>query len=193
MAPVGVFVHRQIAAHQRAFGVHVMHSRAVKAEVAALAAFLVLAAVGCNSGSTSGENTPSPSAPASAIGGAGSTFVAPLMSAWIDGYRQRHPKVLVTYRAIGSGAGIDEFKKAFLGFAASDAPLSDKQIEEMSPTVQVPATAGPVCVIYNLPKLEHPLRLGPKSLAGIFLGRIISWRDPEITRDNPARAPSQKR
>ena len=119
------------------------------------------------------------------IGGAGSTFVAPLMSAWIDGYQQAHPKMLVKYRAIGSGGGIDEFKKGWLEFAASDAPLSDDQVKELRPTIQVPATAGPVCVIYNLPNMEHPLRLSPKSLAGIFLGRIINWQDPQIASDNP--------
>ena len=86
--------------------------------------------------------------------------------------------------------GIDEYKKGWLGFGASDAPLSDEQIKEMPPTVQLPATAGPVCLIYNLPNLERPLRLSPRSLAGIYLGRIISWQDPQITGDNPgARLP----
>lgn len=157
---------------------------------AALAAWAVLSAIGCNSGSDSNEMAPSPSAPISVIGGAGSTFVAPLMSAWIDGYQQAHPKMLVKYRALGSGGGIDEFKKGWLEFAASDAPLSDDQMKELPPVIQIPATAGPVCVIYNLPNLEHPLRLSPKSLAGIYLGRIISWQDPQIASDNPrARLP----
>ena len=113
-------------------------------------------------------------------------FVAPLMSGLDLRTRQAHPKVVVTYRAIGSGGGIDEFKKGWLGFAASDAPLSDEQPKEMPPAVQVPATAGPVCVIYNLPSLDRPLRLSPRSLAGIYLGRIISWQDPELVKDNPA-------
>ena len=137
---------------------------------AALAAGAVLSAIGCNSGSDSNEMAPSPSAPISVIGGAGSTFVAPLMSAWIDGYQQAHPKMLVKYRALGSGGGIDEFKKGWLEFAASDAPLSDDQMKELPPVIQIPATAGPVCVIYNLPNLEHPLRLSPKSLAGSISG-----------------------
>ena len=115
-----------------------MFDGTVKPGIAALAASLVLAAVGCNSASNSTETSPSATAPASAIAGAGSTFVAPLMSAWIHEYQKIHPKVQVTYRAIGSGAGIDEYKKGWLGFAASDAPLSDEQIREMPPTVQVP-------------------------------------------------------
>jgi phosphate transport system substrate-binding protein len=107
------------------------------------------------------------------------------MAAWIEGYRQAHPKIQITYRPIGSGGGIDEFGRGWLGFAASDAPLGDRQLQQMSPTIQVPATAGPVCITYNLPNLTRPLRLSPKAVAGIYLGRIISWQDPEIARDNP--------
>lgn len=162
-----------------------MDNGTVKAGAAALAAFFIMAAAGCSSASNSAEITAAPGAPANAIAGAGSTFVAPLVSAWIKGYQDAHPSVRVSYRAIGSGGGIDELKKGWLGFAASDAPLSDEQLKDMAPTVQVPATAGPVCVIYNLPNLERPLRLSPKSLAGIYLGRIISWQDPEIASDNP--------
>lgn len=148
-------------------------------------ALLLVASTGCESTSTSTEASASPDAPNSTIGGAGSTFVAPLMSAWIDGYQHAHPKNAVKYRAIGSGAGIDEFKKGWLEFGASDAPLSDDEIKSISPTIQVPGTAGPVCITYNLPGLERPLRLSPQAVAGIFLGTIISWQDPAILRDNP--------
>jgi len=118
------------------------------------------------------------------IGAAGSTFIAPLMERWSSSYEQTHP-VHVNYRPIGSAAGIDEMKKGFLQFGASDAPLSDDQVKEIAPMVQVPASAGPVCIIYNLPSLSAPLRLSAKTLAGIYLGNIISWQDPAIARDNP--------
>jgi len=107
------------------------------------------------------------------------------MSAWAKGYEQNHPNVRVNYRPIGSGAGIEEFKKGWLEVAASDAPLTDDELKGIIPTVQVPATAGPVCIVYNLPHLEKPLRLSPRTLAEIYLGNIISWQDPEIQRDNP--------
>lgn len=118
------------------------------------------------------------------IGAAGSTFIAPLMTRWAANYGQTH-KVNVNYRSIGSGAGIEEMKKGFLEFGASDAPLSDEQLGQMAPVVQVPASAGPVCVTYNLPTLSAPLRLSGKTLSGIFLGNIITWQDPAIVRDNP--------
>ncbi len=154
------------------------------ASVAALSALVVLATAGCHPGASSAEASTS-SSPASVVAGAGSTFVAPLMTAWINGYQHAHPKNLVNYRSIGSGGGIDEFKKGWLGFAASDAPLSDDQVKEISPTIQVPGTAGPVCIIYNLPGLARTLKLSSKALAGIYLGTVISWQDPLIVKDNP--------
>lgn len=155
------------------------------AGVALVSAIVILGTAGCHPGGSSAEASTSPNAPASVIGAAGSTFVAPLMAAWVEGYQHAHPKNQVNYRAIGSGGGIDEFKKGWLGFAASDAPLSDDQIKEISPTIQVPGTAGPVCIIYNLSGLARPLKLSSKALAGIYLGTVISWQDPLIVKDNP--------
>jgi phosphate transport system substrate-binding protein len=120
-----------------------------------------------------------------AIGAAGSTFIAPIMSNWIAAYQQSHPSALVNYRPVGSGAGLDELRKSMLELAASDAPLSDDQIQKMFPVIQLPVTAGAVTVVYNLPDAQSPLRFTPSTLAGIFLGNIISWQDPAIVRDNP--------
>lgn len=120
-----------------------------------------------------------------AIGAAGSTFVNPIMTKWIDTYHQAHPAIQVNYRPIGSGAGIAELKQGTLEIAASDAPLSDEQLKEMFPVIQLPVAAGPVCAVYNLPALKTPLRLSGSTLAGIFSGKIISWQDPAIARENP--------
>ncbi len=146
----------------------------------------LLLTLGCSSKSDSEEVfTPSPDAPTAAMGAAGSTFIAPLMGKWVGVYQQTHPKVLINYRPIGSGAGIEEMKQGFLSFGASDAPLTDDQAKQMTPVVQVPASAGPVCIVYNLPNLSVPLRLSAKTLSGIYLGNIISWQDPAIAKDNP--------
>jgi phosphate transport system substrate-binding protein len=120
-----------------------------------------------------------------AIGTAGSTFVGPIMTKWIAAYQQAHPGTLVNYRPIGSGAGIDLLKQSTLEIAASDMPLNDEQLKGIFPVIQVPVTAGAVCAVYNLPELKSPLRLSSSTLAGIFLGNIISWQDPAIGRDNP--------
>jgi phosphate transport system substrate-binding protein len=123
-----------------------------------------------------------------AIGAAGSTFVNPIMTKWIGAYEQAHPGTLINYRPIGSGAGIEALKQSTLEIAASDMPLSEEQLKGMFPVIQVPVVAGAVCAIYNLPELKGPLRLSPSTLAEIFLGKIISWQDPAIARDNPGAA-----
>ena len=107
------------------------------------------------------------------------------MKRWIIGFLQAHPKILVNYRANGSGAGIDELKKSITEFAASDAPLSDDQLKGASAVIQVPVSAGPVCIIYNIPSLKSPLRLSAKSLADIFRGQIVNWNDAAIAHENP--------
>jgi phosphate transport system substrate-binding protein len=106
------------------------------------------------------------------------------MNSWIAAYQQIHPSTLVNYRPIGSGAGLDEFKKTILGFAASDAPLNDEDLRQIFPVVQIPVTAGPVCAIYNVAGVTTPLKLSGATLAGIFLGNIITWQDPAIEREN---------
>ena len=120
-----------------------------------------------------------------AIGAAGSTFVNPIMTRWISTFQGSHAAIQINYRAIGSAAGLNELKQGTLEIAASDAPLNDEQLNELAPLIQVPVAAGPVCAVYNLPGLKAPLRLSGATLAGIFLGKIISWQDPAIARENP--------
>jgi phosphate transport system substrate-binding protein len=120
-----------------------------------------------------------------AIGAAGSTFVNPIMQKWIATYQQAHPGILVNYRPIGSGAGITALKNSELEIAASDMPLNDDQLQGTISVLQVPIAAGAVCAVYNLPGLKAPLRFSSSTLAGIFLGNIISWQDPAIAHDNP--------
>ena len=103
-----------------------------------------------------------------AIGAAGSTFIAPIMTNWIKTYQQVHPSTMINYRPIGSGAGLSELRKSILEIAASDAPLSDNQISQMYPVIQVPVTAGPVCAIYNLPEMKSPLRFSASDSSGNF-------------------------
>jgi phosphate transport system substrate-binding protein len=117
--------------------------------------------------------------------GAGSTFINPIMSHWIADFQSRHPGVQINYQSIGSGGGIQQLKKGLVDFGASDAALNDEQLKEMPPLVQIPESAGPVCITYNLPDLKSPLRLSPAVLAGIYLGTIKTWQDPQIRTDNP--------
>jgi phosphate transport system substrate-binding protein len=150
-------------------------------------ALVVLSSLGlltaCNSSSS--ENV--------VLNGAGSTFVYPVMGHWIQDFHQSHPAVRINYQSIGSGGGIQQVKSGTVDFGASDAPLSDQELGQMPPVIQIPESAGPVCVTYNLEGLQKPLQLSSDALAGIFLGKITSWQDPLLKKDNPdAKLPNSK-
>src|SRR5271165_6882075 len=80
------------------------------------------------------------------IVGAGSTFVNPLMSHWIPAFQSSHSGVQINYQSIGSGGGIQQLKKGLVDFGASDAALDDQKLKEMPALVQIPESAGPVCI-----------------------------------------------
>jgi phosphate transport system substrate-binding protein len=137
-----------------------------------------LLAAGCNSsGKQPAENT-------SNIIGAGSTFINPIMSHWIADFQSSHPAVKINYQSIGSGGGIEQLKQGLVDFGASDAALDDQQLQAMPALLQIPESAGPVCITYNLPELRAPLKLSSATLAGIYLGRIQFWQDAAIKNDN---------
>jgi len=138
------------------------------------------AAIGC---SKSNQN-PAAGNSSSAIIGAGSTFIYPIMTRWIAAFQGTHQGVQINYQSIGSGGGIQQLKQGLVDFGASDAALDDAKLKEMPPLIQIPESAGPVCITYNLPELKEPLKLSAATVAGIFLGKIKTWRDPAIVKDN---------
>jgi len=142
-----------------------------KAILAATTALLSLTA--CNSTKTI------------SITGAGSTFIYPAMGRWAADFQQARKDVQITYQSIGSGGGIQQVKAGTVDFGASDAALSDEQLAAIKPVLQLPESAGPVVITYNLPELKQPLRLSPEALSGIFLGTIKTWQDPVIKNANP--------
>lgn len=142
---------------------------------AAAVAVLMVGIAGCKPGGP--ENV--------ALSGAGSTFVYPVMTRWIQDFSKVHTNVQINYQSIGSGGGIQQVKAGTVDFGASDVALTDQQLGEMKPLIQIPESAGPVCITYNLPDLKQPLQLSADSLAGIFLGTIRTWQDSAIAKDNP--------
>src|SRR5262245_60480554 len=110
---------------------------------------------------TSCTSGPSPEQTVTIVG-AGSSFVNPIMTRWIADFQQNNANVRINYQSVGSGAGIEQLGKGLVDFGASDAPLSDDKLKTMPPLVQLPESAGPVCITYNLPFLKEPLKLsGP--------------------------------
>ena len=77
------------------------------------------------------------------IQGAGATFPAPLYQKWFADYHAAHPEVRVTYLSMGSGAGIALFTEGKADFGASDAGMTDEQIDKVKGGVQLlPVTAA---------------------------------------------------
>lgn len=123
------------------------------------------------------------------LNGAGSTFAAPLYSAWMDAYRKMHPDVQITYAAVGSGGGIRQIMENSVDFGASDGPLSEKQIRDYRDNhgfeiLHLPAMLGAAVPAYNVPGATD-LNFTGEILAEIYLGKISRWDDPALHQANP--------
>jgi phosphate transport system substrate-binding protein len=117
------------------------------------------------------------------LNGSGSTFAFPLYSKWIDAFHQREPSIRVNYQSIGSGAGIANIIAGTTDFGASDAPMSEEQLKGLPvPILHFPTAMGAVAVTFNVNHIDR-LCFDPETLAGIFLGKITTWKDPAIRRN----------
>lgn len=116
--------------------------------------------------------------------GAGSTFVAPLVSAWTPAWGHAFG-YSVQYSAVGSGAGIAAITNKQVDFGASDAPLTPDQQSACRDCVQIPWALSAVSVFYNVPGAPVHVRLDGATISKIFLGQITNWNDPAIAKSNP--------
>jgi phosphate transport system substrate-binding protein len=122
---------------------------------------------------------------ADTLTGAGATFPAPLYEKWMSTFSEKFPARMITYRAIGSGAGIEALRKGEIDFAASDAPLSDEDLAQFPQRIRhVPTVVGGVVPIYHLEGPVRDLRFTPEILAGIYLGKIKRWDDALVKAAN---------
>ena len=130
------------------------------------------------------------------INGAGATFPAPIYTKWFAEYTKIDPNVRFNYQPIGSGAGIQQITARTVDFGASDAPLTDQQLQEAGASggelLHIPTVAGAVAVIYNLPNVPTGLKLDGETLADIYLGKITEWDDPAIKSQNAEAASNLK-
>lgn len=120
------------------------------------------------------------------LNGAGATFPNPMYSKWFSEYHKIHPEVQINYQPIGSGGGIRQILAGTVDFGASDGPMSDEQLAQTKTKIlHVPTVLGAVVPAYNIPGVSGEVKFTPQALAGIFLGKITSWNDKEITSANP--------
>lgn len=119
------------------------------------------------------------------INGAGATFPYPLYSKWFAEYQKVAKDVSINYQSIGSGGGVRLFQEKTVDFGASDSPMNQEQLaKNPEPALHIPTALGAVVVTYNLPGVSGNLQLTPDVLADIFLGKLTTWNDPRIQKDN---------
>ncbi len=63
--------------------------------------------------------------------------------------------------------------------------LESYKAQHHSGVVHLPAVIGAVVPVYNLPGSPTRLNFTPEVLAGIFLGTISKWNDPQLVSANP--------
>jgi phosphate transport system substrate-binding protein len=137
---------------------------------AAAVALTAIAAAGAKSNDTT-------------ISGAGSSFVAPLVSTWTPAVGSAFGYTL-QYSPVGSGAGIAAITNRQVDFGASDAPLSTDQANACKGCVQIPWALSATSIAYNVPGAPVHLNLDGATISKIFLGQISKWNDPAIVALN---------
>jgi len=119
------------------------------------------------------------------LNAAGATFPYPIYSKWFDVYHTAHPNIQINYQSIGSGGGIRQLQAGTVDFGASDGPMSDDQLAQSKfKILHFPTVLGAVVPTYNIAGVSGDLNFTQKALAGIYLGTITKWNDPEIAKAN---------
>jgi phosphate transport system substrate-binding protein len=120
------------------------------------------------------------------INGAGATFPNPIYSKWFDEYHRKFPQLQINYQSIGSGGGIRQVMEGTVDFGASDMPMTDEQLTQgKTKILHFPTVLGANVAAYNIPDVKEELNFTPEALAGIFLGKITKWTDPQLRNTNP--------
>jgi len=168
-----------------------------------LVAALALAACGSDnntpaaSGSTSAGTGASASSSSSISCGSGTLTLAGssaqknAMDKLSKDYQTSCSGATINYNPSGSGAGVTSFEQKQVDFAGSDFPLSGTDVAKADArctggqAVDLPMVPGAIAVLYNVSGVTSPLNLSAANLAKIFNGKITTWNDPAITKDNP--------
>jgi phosphate transport system substrate-binding protein len=120
------------------------------------------------------------------LNAAGATFPYPIYSKWFDVYHTQHSNIQINYQPIGSGGGIRQLEAGTVDFGGSDAPMTDEQLGQSKVKIlHFPTVLGAAVPSYNVAGVTGDLNFTQKALAGIFLGTITKWNDPELTKANP--------
>jgi phosphate transport system substrate-binding protein len=123
------------------------------------------------------------------VTGSGSTFVQPLMDAWVKEYKKATGGE-VSYQGVGSTAGIKNMLKRSEDFGATDAFMSDKDIKQAEENpkegavLHIPLVMGGIVPAYNVEGVTKPIHFTGESLAKIYLGQIKKWSELKTIAGN---------
>lgn len=145
--------------------------------------------------SSSGSDGSSPSSAASSpadltgkIAAGGSSAQEKAQEAWRAGFGQSNPNVTITYDAVGSGTGQQNFVSGAYQFAGSDSPMDDPTLAKAksqcgADPIEFPVYISPIDVAFNLKGVKS-LNLDADTVAKIFSDKITKWNDPAIAALN---------
>ncbi|MEU8799034.1 phosphate ABC transporter substrate-binding protein PstS [Spirillospora sp. NPDC048819] len=123
------------------------------------------------------------------VNAAGSSAQKNAMEEWTKVYASECAGANLNYNPSGSGAGIQAFTNGQVAFAGSDSALDEEEAAaaqqrcEGGKAVNLPMVVGPVAVVYNVPGVDA-LKLSPETIAKIFSGKVKTWNDPAIAKEN---------
>jgi phosphate transport system substrate-binding protein len=166
-----------------------MNRKSVRTTATAAAALaLALGLTACGAANEGGQKSDG-SALSGTLNAGGSSAQESAVAAWKKAFQSANPSVTVNYDPVGSGGGREQFIAGGLAIAGSDAYLADDELTKAkerckSDVVEVPTYISPIAVIFNVKGLDK-LNLSPKTIGGIFEGKITTWNDAAIKADNP--------
>ena len=119
------------------------------------------------------------------ITGSGSSF----MNSFQQVCSALYTKNKANYTSTGSSTGLSQFKAGTTNFGGTDNAYPSAPPANFT---YVPLVAGAINIAYNVPGVTN-LRLDPKTIGGIFDGKIKTWDAAPIKKLNPtAKLPKQK-
>ena len=120
------------------------------------------------------------------LNGAGATFPNPIYQKWFSEYHNAHTDVQINYQSIGSGGGIQQLTAGTVDFGASDGPMTDEQLSNVSGKIfHIPTVLGAVVPMYNVNGVSGEIKFTGDVLADIYLGNIKKWNDARLAKANP--------
>jgi phosphate transport system substrate-binding protein len=130
------------------------------------------------------------------IGGAGSTFAAPLENAAQALYTSHTSNATINgYQAVGSGTGEADVIKKLVDWGGTDVPMAQADINKDEPSgdqyttaefLQIPIGLGGVAIPFNVPGLKvKSLVFNATVLANIYQGKVFYWDSAAIQGLNP--------